>query len=157
GDAEGQLRIWDVATAQPRGSIQGPAGNLAAVAVRPDGARIAAVSDRRTLSVVEVATGREVFRARQQQTAGGAYSPDGRWLASMGEGRNTLCLWDAQTHQLVAQFTGPTGRVHAIAFSPDGRRLVSGGEDRTVRVWDVGTGRCQDELHGHTDTVFAAA
>jgi eukaryotic-like serine/threonine-protein kinase len=49
-------------------------------------------------------------------------------------------------HQAVAltaarTLTGHTGVVVAIAFLPDGRTLVSGGADRTVRTWDVQTGR----------------
>ncbi len=31
--------------------------------------------------------------------------------------------------------------VHAVALAPDGRRAVSGGKDRTLRLWDVETGR----------------
>jgi WD40 repeat protein len=109
------------------------------------------------LSVSEVATGREVFHVGPEKTMSGvAYSPDGRWLASTDGDLKTLCLWDAQTHQLAARFSGHTGPVYALAFSPDGRRLVSGGEDCIVRVWDVVTGECQ-ELHGHTETVYAAA
>src|SRR5262249_2310216 len=164
GGADGRVQVWDVAAARPRCSIKGPGGPVASAAVRPerarrpagavgpDGARIGAGAFEGPLSVSEVATGREVFHVGQKKTMRGVvYSPDGRWLASTDGDLKTVCLWDAQTHQLAARFSGHTGPVYAIAFSPDGRRLVSGGEDCIVRVWDVGTGECQ-ELPGHTET-----
>jgi WD40 repeat protein/predicted Ser/Thr protein kinase len=158
-DKDGRLQIRDVATARLRSAIQGPGGRLGAVAVSPDGAWIAALAYEGLLGVYEVATGRAIFRNDQhwKEMTAVAYSPDGRWLAVSGEDLKTLCLWDAHTYQLVAQFSGHTDVIHALAFSPDGRRLVSAGEDRIVRVWDVGTGKCQAELHGHTDAVFAVA
>jgi WD40 repeat protein len=30
----------------------------------------------------------------------------------------------------------------SVAVFPDGRRVVSGAEDRTLKVWDVATGKC---------------
>ena len=35
---------------------------------------------------------------------------------------------------------GHTGWVCAVALSSDGKTVVSGSDDRTVRVWDVGSG-----------------
>jgi len=38
-------------------------------------------------------------------------------------------------------FTGHDGAVLSVAFSHDGTKLLSGGKDRTVRFWDVATGK----------------
>jgi WD40 repeat protein len=32
------------------------------------------------------------------------------------------------------------GRVTSVAFSPDGSTIVSGSWDKTISVWDAGTG-----------------
>ncbi len=41
----------------------------------------------------------------------------------------------------------------ALAFCPNGRHFVSGSEDRTVRLWDLETGKILRELGKHDDTV----
>ncbi len=43
------------------------------------------------------------------------------------------------------------------AFSPDGTRALSGSDDKTVRLWDVETGRCLRVLEGHTHYVRSVA
>lgn len=43
--------------------------------------------------------------------------------------------------------------VRGVTITPDGRRAVSGSEDATVRVWDLGTGRCLATLKGSTNGV----
>ncbi len=46
----------------------------------------------------------------------------------------------ADKPNLVIQ-TGHTDSAHTIAFSPDGSLLASGSSDRTVKLWEVSTGR----------------
>ncbi|OAI39246.1 hypothetical protein AYO40_01365 [Planctomycetaceae bacterium SCGC AG-212-D15] len=57
----------------------------------------------------------------------------------------------------VEAFTGHEDSVLTIAFSADGRRAASAGADKTVRVWDVATGRELRRLEGHTDEVRTVA
>jgi WD40 repeat protein len=159
-DQDGRLRIWDVATGRPRPAIQTrPGATLHAVAVSPDGARIAVLEQGGEGAVWDVATGAEVVRLRMgagHDSKALAYSPDGQWLAGTSTDQKTVCLWQAQTHQLAAQFSGHEDVLRSVAFSYDSRLLASTSSDRTVRVWEVTTGRCQ-VLRGHTDEVFAAA
>ena len=43
--------------------------------------------------------------------------------------------------------------VECVAVFPDGRRVVSGSNDRTLKVWDVATGKCVATLTGHLHNV----
>ena len=44
-----------------------------------------------------------------------------------------------------------------VAFAPDGLQVVSVSADRTVRVWDAGSGQEHRKLAGHLDGVLAVA
>ncbi|KAG0258260.1 Ribosome biogenesis protein erb1 [Actinomortierella ambigua] len=44
--------------------------------------------------------------------------------------------------RLAVEYLGHEGRVRSVSVDPTGLWLASGGEDKTVRVWEVATGRC---------------
>src|SRR5262249_40649738 len=158
-DGDDRLRIWDVATARVRKEIRLPAVAFSSLTVSPDGRRVAATAfDRQRrgkhdLHVCDLASGERLFSAEGQALA---YSPDGRWLAVRGADFQTVLLLAARTHETVARFGGPEDQVMSATFSADSRMLASCSMDRTVRLWEIGTGACR-ELRGHTDVVYAAA
>ena len=40
-----------------------------------------------------------------------------------------------------------------MAVTPDGQRVISASRDRTLKVWDLASGRLERTLEGHTDWV----
>ncbi|KAF4576363.1 SCF ubiquitin ligase complex subunit cdc4 [Pleurotus pulmonarius] len=59
------------------------------------------------------------------------------------------------TGELLRSLKGHEGGVWALAANKD--ILVSGSTDRTVRIWDLSTGRCSHVFSGHTSTVRCLA
>jgi WD40 repeat protein len=66
------------------------------------------------------------------------FHPSGRWLASASLA-NSLCIWDVDGRQMLAELTGHDDLVTCVRYSPDGRWLASGSDDRTLRLWDAAT------------------
>jgi WD40 repeat protein len=64
-----------------------------------------------------------------------AFSPDGKTLA-VGNGDETVGLWDVTTHRTIAVLRGHIG-LATVAFSPDGKLLAVGNDDGTIKLWDV--------------------
>jgi WD40 repeat protein len=69
-----------------------------------------------------------------------AIHPSGRWLATASL-VYTICIWDVETHALLAELPGPDDRINGVAFSPSGRWLAAGGDDRTIRLWSFKGGQ----------------
>jgi WD40 repeat protein/predicted Ser/Thr protein kinase len=160
-DRDERLHIWNVATARLASKLKGP-GKVAvqAIALSPDGARIAAADADGSATIMEAATGAEVHTFRMAQVGAKkslGFSPDGRLLAGTGEDSTQIEIWNTQTLRRSARLTGHSGFVHSVAFSNNGRLLASASDDRSVRVWDVAAANCTAVLTGHTGSVFAAA
>ena len=52
---------------------------------------------------------------------------------------------------------GHTSMVVSVAFSPDGKILASGSWDKSIKLWDVATGKNTATLKGHTGWVNSVA
>jgi WD40 repeat protein len=53
--------------------------------------------------------------------------------------------------------TGHSDEVFSVAYSPDGRYLASGSIDKTIKIWEVATGKELRTLTGHSGGVFLVA
>jgi WD40 repeat protein/serine/threonine protein kinase len=156
---DGAVHLWDVQAGAEARVFRGPAVRVRALAVSPDGKRLAAgaAHPENTVRLWSVPAGEEVpvLRGHQNEIATLAFSPDGKRLAS-GSLDRTVRLWDALTGKLITVLKGHTGILQKTAFSPDGKRLATASGDGTVRLWNGANGEPVAVLRGHTGVVLAA-
>src|SRR5262249_58193632 len=62
-------------------------------------------------------------------------------------------LWAGESHRLI----GHPSHVARVALLPDGKRAISGGSDRTIRVWDIASGRELRRWVGSEGRIFGLA
>jgi WD40 repeat protein len=92
------------------------------------------------------------------------FSPDGKTLATLSNGDDTLRLWDVATAAERARLKQATGPTCSLAFSPDGKSLAAGSYEKDgekvrgmVVLWDTATGKKRDTLPVANGPVTAVA
>jgi len=57
----------------------------------------------------------------------------------------------------IRTFKGHRSSVWSVSFSPDGRYVLSGSWDKTLKLWDVKTGKCIRTFKGHKHGVLSVS
>lgn len=67
-------------------------------------------------------------------------------------------VWDTATGKIILSFHGHLAGISTVAWSPDGRWIASGSDDKTIRFWNVETGKAHTKpFEGHHNYVYQIA
>jgi len=152
------IRIWNVATGATRAMLEGHKGPIRRVRLSPDERTLASGSFDGTLRLWDLESGAPLKSLKAEGSVLAlAWSPDGSLIASGGEGRSQIQVWDIARGEVTASLdVGHTGPMESLDFSPDGRFVASGSRDWTVRVWDFTQNALHRVFDGHEGEIHVA-
>lgn len=165
-DTFGNVMLWDIATRQEVWRRPNDIYKFRAMAVAPDGNRVALLSATLKMAPIielwDVTTRQRLGELPQPAwTLSLAFSPDGNTLAVYAADR-TVRVWDLATKQVIASFTAASpssDHKGVVLFSPDGGALAIGDTDGRVRLIHLGsnTERANFQAHPEGDGITALA
>lgn len=128
---------------------------VVAVAFRPQGDQ--ALTCSADMTALWDTSGKLRRRLQHQNSSvlRGAYSHDGRLVATCGFDRLAR-IWNAESGKPVMRLLHPSA-VTALAWCYDDRDVLTGGDDGLVRLWDVATGRLLGRPRIHQGQVHCVA
>ena len=137
-----------------------PAGKreiLMTMVFTPDCFRSAMIDRNLIATITDMESGTQLLQFKLAEgtpsmfaPVGNSFSPDGTRLATIGP-KNTAKVYDlANGGRDLLTLEGHTAEVITIRFSPDGKWLATTSEDKSIKLWDAGTGRELNTFIGHT-------
>ena len=134
---------------------------VTAFAISPDGSLLA-VSGYREILLASMPEGKLVARlpGRSMRLHSISFTPDGKTLAAVGgdpSQSGEVQIWDIDSRKLRHSIAASTDTLFGGSISPDGKLLACGAADKSVRLYDLATGKELRKMDHHEDWVFQTA
>ncbi|MBL7128352.1 MAG: caspase family protein [Ignavibacteria bacterium] len=162
GSSDNTLRLWNISSGKVIKTYEGENSYVICVCFSPDGKYILSGYDLGFPTLWDVSTGNEIKSFHEVNVSSLCFSPDSRY-ALLGDGFGNLSLWEISTGDKIRTFKGHKGEIFyaedyghnvaSVSFSPDGKFALTGSEDKTLKLWDISTGKEMRTFEGHTDGV----
>lgn len=156
------VRIWNLRTREKKKTLKTHHQQfVSAVAISPDGRHtITGGADGRIISW-NLSSGEPyfVFETGYDDVDSLAISPDSRYLLVGVDNfsrDNDILLFDIEKRVILRTLKGHSGEVRSVAFMPDGAFAASASRDRSIRFWDLNTGRQRLSMHSYANGEWIA-
>ncbi|MCA9069153.1 MAG: WD40 repeat domain-containing protein, partial [Planctomycetaceae bacterium] len=122
----------------------------------PDGQHIASGWGS-ILKILDAKTGQCLCTAPERSPIRNvSFFPNADWiLCSHKTGQVTI--WDWRKKQYILQVQGHDAGAWGAVVHPDGQSFATSGSDRTIKLWNVESGKVSKTLKGHTGSVYSVA
>jgi WD40 repeat protein len=171
GGEDGVVRVFAIESGKETFASAARAVRIEKLAYSPNGKFIAAVDSGGALTVYAPGTPNPLAMQPVSVVEGGgdalgvAFTPDGGGILTGGKdgkarltaGPNPDGAPGGSMATRLREFVGHTEAVQALALSPDGKFLVTGSRDKSVREWEVTSGKQIRSFQGHMQEVIAVA
>ncbi len=141
GSYDKTIRLWNADSGQLKASLEGHRNGVKSLVISPDGRTLIDIGN----SPINLQFW-DVYSHQLKATIESywaVYFPEAASLATSSVD-GEIRLWDADSGQLKAAFTGHTDPVNSLAFAPNGRTLASGSFYRgirfAIRLWNADSG-----------------
>jgi tetratricopeptide (TPR) repeat protein len=144
GEKAGDVSIWAVDEKPSRIGTHHMHGWPSALAFSPSGKQLIAGSTDGAVELWDISKTEQASTSARPSgrgwvTAISALDDDGSRLA-IGKSSGFVTIWDLPGDQRIAEITGHTDSVNAIAVVKERSVIITGSDDRTIRLWDMTTG-----------------
>jgi len=159
GSSDQTIRLWHGATGEPLCEPRDHMSVVCSICFFPDGKSLV-VAERTSITIHKTKNVKKLTKLKRSGNCSTAQcSPDG--LSLVAAQKKDIRLWSHPRDLSKATsfvLAGHTENVNAVTFSPNGLYVASGSTDRTIRIWDAGSGRqAVQPLPAHEGAVYSVA
>ncbi len=172
GVSDNSIKVWDFKSGELITSLDGHEDEVSSLVITPGGEYLVSGSLDKTIKIWRIESGELV---RTLHTKSGvttlAFYSDSNLIIS-GNADGSIILWRVKDGKRIMALgrnllssipfigkyfdPGHTDTVTGIVVSPDGRYLISGSLDKTIRVWQLSSGKLLRILKSQTGIVSLA-
>jgi eukaryotic-like serine/threonine-protein kinase len=141
GNAEHEVKLWQVSTGQLLRTFKPPVGQVRQVQFASDSRSILVRGNDLTPRILDAETGNQLQSFDSGDRSEHAmFTPDGKAVTTVSNS-GIVHLWQRGPGRDVECILMHIDRSNAVSISSDGRLALSGGVDRSLKLWDVKTGK----------------
>lgn len=159
----GEIRLWDVASAECIKTLDIHGDTIESIAISPDNTTLLTASMDEYSAVINLAQYDGTMPIDEQakwltQHVGRVlctlYHPDGTYFVTGSEDK-TIKVWHPEDYTVLVNFDGNDDAVYSLAYAAQNDLIVSGAADSVIRSWRV-TQNEEGETRGALVREYAA-